>query len=110
MEKDPNGLNQHFPGAKLDAGKQRPYLVYKDFILALEEVFNNGTFGANKYTPSGWKSVLNADERYLDAALRHLNLYVKGEQRDKESNTHHLGAVVWNILAVLQLELENANN
>src|ERR1700679_3520207 len=31
LETDPNGLNQHAPGAKLDQGKVRPYLLYKGF-------------------------------------------------------------------------------
>lgn len=104
-EKDPNGLSQHAPGAKLDKGKTRPYLVYSGFSNALQEVWENGTFGANKYSDNGWKEVPNAHDRYMDAALRHLNQYMIGEIRDKDSNTHHLGAVAWNILAVLELEL-----
>ncbi len=104
-ERDPCGLDAHTPGAKLDAGKCRPHLVYKDFIHALQEVFKNGTFGADKYSDSGWKSVPNASARYLDAFHRHYDKYLLGEIRDLESGTHHLGAAAWNLLAVLELEL-----
>lgn len=108
-ERDPLGLSVNEPGAKLDYGKLRPFLVYRDFIHALEEVFKDGTYGAAKYSDSGWLSVPNARERYLDAALRHLNKFIKGETMDDESEVHHLGAVAWNILAVLELELRQSN-
>ncbi len=110
QEKDPKGKNPHESGAKLDAGKVRPYLVYASFIHALQEVWNNGTFGAYKYTANGWKEVENAHDRYLEAALRHFDKYLLGEDRDQDSNTHHLGAVAWNILAVLELELTEVSN
>jgi hypothetical protein len=64
-ETDPNGLDPHEPGAKLDAGKIRPQLVLGGFSRALEEVVKVGTYGANKYTElsdiqmlqcvTGWK-------------------------------------------------------
>jgi len=42
MERDPNGLDQHAPGAKLDAGKPRPALVLGAFAPALVDVLNPG--------------------------------------------------------------------
>ena len=107
-EQDPNGLDQHSPGAKLDCGKPRPHLVLSSFNKALQEVVNNGTFGANKYTDNGWKEVENGKQRYLDAAMRHYSKYcdVDEPNRDEESYTHHLGAMAWNILAALEFELE----
>jgi len=108
-EKDPNGLDSHAPGAKLDAGKSRPGLVLSDFVNALQEVVHNGTFGANKYSDSGWLSVKNGKERYMDAALRHLIKHWSGEKRDAESGTLHLAAVAWNMLACAELELRKEN-
>lgn len=112
-EQDPTGKNQHEPGAKLDADKLRPYLVMSGFRRALNEVWCNGTFGANKYTDSGWLEVPNGQERYMDAAFRHYNKWVNKEDlddRDKDSYTHHLGAMAWNILAVLELILKEKEN
>lgn len=109
-DKDPNGVHQHSPGAKLDQGKDRPYLVISGFKHALQEVVKNGTFGANKYTDEGWKQVSNAHNRYLDAALRHFmkyDLHEDANDIDPESKVHHLAATAWNILAVLELILEN---
>lgn len=37
-EQDPNGLDAHTPGAKLDAGKQRPFLVLGSFLPALRRL------------------------------------------------------------------------
>ncbi len=109
-EKDPNGVGQHEPGAKLDAGKLRPFLVYKGFIHALQELWNNGSKGAVKYTPEGWKTVPNAKERYMDAAFRHMDKHTLGELRDDETNTHHLVAAAWSLLAVAELELSEMDN
>ena len=98
-DSDPNGVRQHEPGAKLDNGKPRAGLVLRDFGNALLEVSEVGTFGAEKYTPHGWLSVKNGEERYLDAAMRHL--LIKGS--DSESGIDHLAHAAWNILAVLEL-------
>lgn len=71
MEKDPNGINQHDPGAKLDDGKLLAG-VLADFSLALKAVAAVGTFGAGKYSRGGWQSVDNGIVRYYDALWRHL--------------------------------------
>ena len=110
MSKDPNGIDQHSPGAKLDAGKLRPFLVYKGFIHALQELWNNGSKGAEKYTPNGWKTATNAKERYMDADFRHMDKHTLGELRDDETNTHHLVAAAWSLLAVAEIELTEMEN
>ena len=103
QEEDPDGLNQHAPGAKLDAGKPRPWLVLGGFRSALMEVAKVGTLGAVKYSDHGWRSVRGAEQRYLDAALRHL---LAPEALDPESGLPHLAHAAWNVLAVLELQLE----
>ena len=70
-EQDPNGITQHEPGSKLDAGKNKAG-VLADFSRALLAVSEVGTFGADKYSRGGWQSVPNGVERYTDAAWRHL--------------------------------------
>lgn len=112
-EKDPTGKNQHEPGAKLDQGKLRPYLVMTGFKHALYHVWSNGTFGANKYTDNGWMQVPDAKNRYMDAAFRHFDKWDRKEDKDNidpESKTHHLCAMAWNILAVAELELRNSKD
>ena len=49
-EQDPNGIEQHDPGAHLDAGKPRAGLVLMSFGNALMEVSRVGSFGAEKYS------------------------------------------------------------
>jgi len=100
-DKDPAGLNQHESGAKLDLGKNRLGLVLNGFALSLIEVGKVGTFGANKYTDNGWKSVLNGEKRYTDALYRHLLAEATGEELDSETGLLHAAAVAWNALARL---------
>mgnify|MGYP000323066985 CR=1 FL=1 len=104
-ESDPLGINQHEPGAKLDAGKPRAGLVLLGFALALSEVAEVGTYGAAKYTANGWLHVPNGHERYTDAMLRHLLSDAAGEQRDKETGIRHAAHAAWNALARLDLAI-----
>ena len=95
---DPTGRDAHEPGAKLDAGKIRLALVMSGFAPALMEVGRVGTYGANKYTPNGWKDVPQAMERYQDAMLRHMTAYWGGEKDDPESSSrisHTLHGTPW---------------
>lgn len=102
-DRDPNGLDAHTPGAKLDSGKNRLGLVLGGFAAALQGVGRVGTYGASKYTPEGWKYVEGGRERYWDALWRHLLAYAGGEMIDSESGLPHLAHAAWNILAVIEL-------
>jgi hypothetical protein len=106
-ERDPNGIDAHSPGAKLDAGKLRAGLVIGDFALALLAVSEVGTFGANKYSAHGWLSVEDALDRYADAELRHKLKRMAGELTDPDSGLSHRAHEVWNALAQLELELRD---
>lgn len=103
VELDPNGILPHDPGAKLDKGKPRAGLI-EDFSLALMAVTEVLDFGARKYSPHGWESVPDGEERYRDAAWRHL-LARRHEQIDPDSGLDHDQQVVWNFLAALELKL-----
>lgn len=101
---DPKGLDQHSPGAKLDAGK-----IYADAILAempraIWGIAEVGTFGANKYSLGGWTSVEDGIRRYRDAAARHRLKRHMGEVLDPESGLPHRYHEAWNVLASLELE------
>ena len=102
-ELDPNNKDPHTPGAKLDAGKNRLGLVLGGFALALEEVGRVGTFGAQKYSADGWKSVENGSERYTDAMLRHYFADAGGECFDEQTSLLHAAHCAWNALARLDL-------
>jgi hypothetical protein len=99
---DPNGLDQHEPGAKLDAGKPQAGLLASDFHRALNLVIRVIDYGANKYTRSGWLRVPDAEKRYKDALYRHL-LAMESEENDQESKLPHLAHAAWNALALLEL-------
>lgn len=103
-EADPTfGANLKAPGAKADAGKNRMALVLGGFATALTKVSEVGTFGANKYTDHGWRVVPNAEQRYMDAALRHMFEHLRGEASDSDSGLPHLAHAAWNLLAVMEL-------
>lgn len=104
-EVDPNGLDRHAPGAKLDAGKVRAGLVLGGFARALTEVARVGTYGANKYSPHGWVSVPDGIDRYTDAMHRHLLAEAAGQQRDADTDLLHAAHAAWNTLARLDLML-----
>ena len=108
---DPNNIDQHTTGAKLDAGKIRMGLVLGDFANALEMVSLVGTIGANKYTDHGWLDVPNGIARYTDAMLRHNFREHAGELLDPEltelagKDVYHAACTAWNALARLELAL-----
>lgn len=81
-------------GLKFDEGKLRYDLYPLDAYIGCTEVL---TFGANKYTPNGWRSVPDAKNRYYAALIRHLNAQLKhindggkGLALDEESGLPHL--------------------
>lgn len=102
-ESDPNGLDPHAPGAKLDAGKNRLGLVLGGFANALEAVGLVGTYGAEKYTPNGWKEVPDGVARYEDAMMRHWIEVKKGNEIDSTTMLSHRAQLIWNALAALEL-------
>lgn len=102
-ERDPNGLDSHQPGTKLDANKPMAGVLH-DFSLALGAVALVGDFGAKKYSRGGWQHVPNGQERYTDAFWRHL-LASRHEELDPDSGMAHAAHLAWNALAALELQL-----
>ena len=87
-------------GRKYDNGKPRYSLIPP---YALEQVAICLTKGAEKYDDNNWKYVDDAEARYLDALLRHVEARRKGEVLDAEGNDH-LAAIVVNGLFLLEFE------
>ena len=94
----------HVPGAKDDKAKPMAGVLL-DFSRALQLVVDVGTYGAKKYTRTGWVAVSAAETRYTDAMMRHLlAMDVDPDGLDKETGLPHLAHIAWNALAVLELQ------
>jgi len=106
-ERDPNGIDQHAPGAKLDEGKLLAHIL-QQYPRALTAVLEVATFGAKKYTRGGWQSVENGVERYSDAMMRHYLLEAL-ERRDSDSGLLHMAHLAWNALSRLELTLRQSD-
>jgi len=88
-------------GKKFDEGKTRISLLSSDAILEIAKV---ATMGASKYDDHNWRKGMKWS-RLMDAAERHLLSYNKGDRIDKESKLSHLAHVAWNIMALLEYEI-----
>lgn len=62
------------------------------------------TIGAKKYEIDNWKYVPNGDIRYKNAALRHLNSYLKGEHKDPETGENHLAHAICCLMFMLDAD------
>lgn len=109
-EVDPNGVQPHLPGAKLDAGKIEMSLVLDGFARALLEVGKVATFGAKKYTRGGWQEVPDGVYRYKNAADRHRMYRMAEGDRDPDSELLHEAHELWNHLASFELKLRQGEN
>lgn len=97
-------------GIKHDQEKPRMALVLGGFSNALTEVAKVGTFGAKKYADNNWKSLKDGKERTLDAALRHIFQYLRGEEIDEEMQLPHLAAAIWELCAAYEFSIKEDNN
>lgn len=102
VETDPTGRSANEAGAKLDHGKNRLSLVLHGFARAIDAVGKVGTYGAQKYSDNGWRTVPDGFNRYTDAMYRHLLLEAQGEIVDPETGLHHAAQTAWNALARLE--------
>lgn len=85
-------------GTKHDQGKPILGAVPPHAELAVGRVL---TFGAEKYARGNWDKVEDHENRYMDAALRHLNAHRRGELVDSESGESHLAHAACCILFML---------
>lgn len=90
--------NQSITGTKHDHGKPILGAVPPHAELAVGRVL---TFGSNKYARGNWDKVEDHENRYMDAALRHLNAHRRGELTDSESGESHLAHAACCILFML---------
>lgn len=105
-EIDPNGKQQHEPGAKLDQGKPPIWqgaLSY--FPRSLASIAKVSAIGARKYAWKGWESVPDGFNRYSNALARHF-LAESWEEVDTDTQCLHAEQVAWNSCARLELLLK----
>lgn len=88
-------------GRKFDSGKPEFSLLPP---WALESVAKVLTFGAQKYEIDNWKYVENGEQRYKNAAMRHLNDYMKGEKFDQETGLNHLAHAICCLMFMLDAD------
>lgn len=107
MDKDPNGKDAHEGGAKLDSGKLRLHLLFKQYFPnAIIGVTQVSEFGASKYSPGGWETVPDGYQRYSDAMERHSIQSASGEVLDKDSGLPHDFHLAWNALARIEFGMK----
>lgn len=118
-ESDPNGFSSKQPGAKLDAGKAPVFQgVLSYFPRALIALSSLSGYGANKYAWKGWESVPDGENRYANAAGRHLlKEAIEGEWDLDAANDPkfpgdilHATQVAWNDMARLELMLRRKDS
>lgn len=106
-QKDPNGMDAHKGGAKLDGGKPKICIFFDEYFPhAIEAVTEISAFGAIKYSPGGWKKVPDGYDRYTEAMRRHYAAVCKGEIFDDDSKLPHDYQIAWNALARLELGIK----
>ncbi len=91
-------------GLKYDSGKLNWSLMP---FGALQEVVKVLEFGSKKYAPNNWQYVDNADERYWNAAMRHLIAYKTESANDSETGLSHLAHAICCMLFLQHLNSEN---
>lgn len=71
-------------------------LIPKDFLWALAEHYGKG---ARKYAPRNWQKGYKWSLT-VDAAERHWNAWLLGEDDDPETGSSHLVAAAWHVIAL----------
>jgi hypothetical protein len=80
-----------------------------DVPLALSEVAKVMDYGAKKYDRKNWVLVDN-QERYESASLRHQISFHNGEYLDEESGLQHLAHSICSQLFLLEIKLREKKN
>lgn len=87
-------------GTKLDTGKARFDLLPMKPIIALARLCATG---AIKYDARNWERGI-AFGRLFSAMVRHTFKWWAGEKYDPEDGQHHLTAVMWCAMVLMELE------
>ena len=88
-------------GVKDDNGKLEFWIPIK-LLLEVQKIFD---FGAQKYGVNNWRKGFKYT-RCIHAIFRHFFAWVCGEQRDRESEFHHLASVCFYMLVLMDFDFE----
>jgi hypothetical protein len=91
-------------GVKYDTDKPRWSLLPLGTIKVVLEVLE---YGARKYSFDNWKRVEDAQTRYYDACMRHLDAWRSGQPDDHETGKPHVAHAVCCLLFILWFEMNN---
>jgi len=75
-------------------------------LRAVEQIVRVMGFGAKKYWRGGWKTVPDAHDRYIAAAMRHITERQDGFMLDKESRLPVLAHAACCLLFALWFDLK----
>lgn len=89
-------------GKKFDQGKTEYHLMP---VSALEKINHVLTYGANKYGEHNWRNVPNSEPRYFNAAMRHMQAWLRGEDTDPESGLPHLAHAACSLIFLIDKQL-----
>lgn len=90
-------------GRKFDTGKLRWSLLPAGTIKSILQVLE---VGAKKYDVDNWKRVPEAETRYYDAMMRHMEAWFSGEKLDQEDGLPHLAHAGCCLLFLLFFDLK----
>lgn len=93
-------------GKKFDQHKYRWSLLPLAPIRFIVGVL---THGAEKYNDNNWQKVLNAEDRYYSAMMRHISAHVEGQFFDSEFGLPHLAHAGCCLLFWFWFELKSHN-
>lgn len=91
-------------GIKYDSEKLKWHVVPFRELTEVVRVLN---FGAKKYSAEGWKGLDDYNNRYFDAAMRHLIAWRENEIIDPESGYHHTAHAICNLLFLMYKNMED---
>jgi hypothetical protein len=94
-------------GLKYDDGKDPWHLLPLHVIRGIVKVLQHG---AKKYGPNNWQNLVNAEDRYFSAAMRHLEAYRRGEYYDEDSGLPHLDHALCSLMFIRHLDAPKENS
>ena len=78
---------------------------YKTLLILLEHYYsisiNINEIGTVVQDADNWQKVDNAEERYYNAAMRHIDSWWNGEKCDPETGSHHLAHAATNLFFLM---------
>lgn len=85
---------------KYDTGKPKLSMLPVNVKAEVARVLE---FGALKYGRDNWSGCEDSN-RYIDAALRHIDAYIGGNKLDSESGLNHLAHAISNLMFVYEID------